>query len=56
MILVYIYIYIYIHATYEMKIKLVGWLVGSYGMSILIGYLMPNPIYTYTLNIGFVNE
>ena len=27
-----------------------GW-VGFYGMSTIVGYLMPNPLYTYTLNI-----
>ena len=26
-------------------------LVGSYGISTIVGYLMPNPLYTYTLNI-----
>ena len=26
---------------------LVGWLVGFYGISTLIGYLMPNPVYMY---------
>ena len=27
------------------------WLVVFYGISILVGYLMPNPIYTYILNV-----
>ena len=31
-------------------IWLVGWVV-SYGISTLVGYLMPNPLYTYILNI-----
>ena len=26
-------------------------LVGSYGISTIAGYLMPNPLYTYILNI-----
>ena len=26
-------------------------LVGSYDISTIIGYLMPNPVYTYILNI-----
>ena len=26
-------------------------LVGLYGISTIIGYLMPNPLYTYILNI-----
>ena len=26
-------------------------LVGFYGISMIIGYLMPNPVYTYILNI-----
>ena len=28
---------------------LVGWLVGIYGISIFVGYLTPNPFYTYNL-------
>ena len=27
-----------------------GW-VGFYGISTLVGYLMPNPLYTHILNI-----
>ena len=27
------------------------WLAGSNGISILVGYLMPNPFYTYISNI-----
>ena len=27
------------------------WLVGFYGISTIVGYLMPNPLYTYILNI-----
>ena len=27
-----------------------GW-VGFYGISTIVGYLMPNPLYTYILNI-----
>ena len=30
---------------------LVGWLVGVYGISTIVGYLMPNPLYTSLLNI-----
>ena len=26
-------------------------LVGFYGISTIVGYLMPNPLYTYILNI-----
>ena len=26
-------------------------LVGFYGRSTIVGYLMPNPLYTYILNI-----
>ena len=36
-----------------------GWLVGwlkFYGISTLVGYLMPHPLFTYKLNIWFVNE
>ena len=28
-------------------------LVGFYGISTIVGYLMPNPLYTYILNIWF---
>ena len=27
---------------------LVGWLVGFYGISTLVGYLIPNALYTYS--------
>ena len=27
------------------------WWVGFYGISTIVGYLMPNPVYTYILNI-----
>ena len=30
-------------------------LAWFYGISTIIGYFMPNPIYTYILNIWFVN-
>ena len=30
-------------------------LVGFYGISTIVGYLMPNPTYRYILNIWFVN-
>ena len=33
---------------YTKKIKLVGWLF--YGISTIIGYLMPNHVYTYIFN------
>ena len=33
-------------------IKYIGFgLVWFYGISTVVGYLMPNPLYTYTLNI-----
>ena len=33
-------------------IKYIGFdLVGFYGISTIVGYLMPNPLYTYILNI-----
>ena len=28
-----------------------SWLVGFHGISTIVGYLMPNPLYTYILNI-----
>ena len=38
-------------------LSLISSLVGFYGISTIVGYLMPNPIYTYILNkkalIGF---
>ena len=30
---------------------MVGWLVEFYGISTIVGYLMPNPLYTYILNM-----
>ena len=30
-------------------------LVGFYGISTIVGYLMPNPVFTYILNIWFIN-
>ena len=38
-------LYIYI------KYKWYG-LVGVYGISTIVGYLLPNPLYTYILNIN----
>ena len=33
-------------------IKYIGFcLVGFYGISTIVGYLIPNPLYTYILNI-----
>ena len=43
---IYIYIYIYIYIKYIW----LGW-VGFYGTSTIVGYLMPNPFYTYISNI-----
>ena len=34
-------------------IKYMIWLGWVYGISTIIGYLMPNPLYTYILNIWF---
>ena len=31
------------------------YLVWFYGISTIVGYLMPNTVFTYTLNIWFVN-
>ena len=34
--------------------ELVGWLIGSlvvfYGISTFVGYLLPNPVYTYIIS------
>ena len=34
----------------ECKLFKFGW-VGFYGILAILGYLMPNPLYTYILNI-----
>ena len=60
---IYIYIYIYIVSPKNKYIFnnwfsdgtfgcCLGW-VGFYGISTIVGYLMPNPLYTYILNIWF---
>ena len=36
--------------------RTIGWLVVFYDISMLVGYLMPNPAYTYILNLWFINE
>ena len=41
---------LYIYIKY-MKFSLTGF----YGISTMVGYLMPTPLYTYILNIRFVN-
>ena len=30
-------------------------LVRFYGISTIVGYLMPNPVFAYMLNTGFIN-
>ena len=42
--------YIYNSVKKSMHCDLVG-LVWFYGISTIVGYLMPNPLYTYILNI-----
>ena len=37
--------------TVVMYVEEVGWLVAVYGISITVGYLMPNPFYTKILDI-----
>ena len=32
-------------------IRIHSWLVGFYGKSTPVGYLIPNPIYTYIINM-----
>ena len=49
-IYIYIYIYIYIHTLYMFG------LVGFYGISTILGYLMTNPLYTYILNCFVVSQ
>ena len=42
------------NAKSSLYIKYIGFgLVGFYGISTLVGYLMPNPQYTFILNIEF---
>ena len=44
----------YFHTKSSLYIYIKGiWFgfVGFYGISITVGYLMPNPLYTYILNI-----
>ena len=36
--------------AYDLKMVWFGW-VGFYGISTIVGYLMPNPLYTCILNI-----
>ena len=45
----------YLDATFDLdkECKPKRWLIKFYGSSTLIDYLMPNPIYTYILNIKF---
>ena len=48
------YVHLVIENLIESQLNLfVFWfgLVGFYGISIIVGYLMPNPLYTYILNI-----
>ena len=45
-----IYIYIYVCVCVCMCVYGVDW-VGFNGISTIVGYLMPNPLYTYILNI-----
>ena len=40
-----LYIHIYIYRMY-----MICW-VGFYGISTIVGYLVPKPLYTYILNI-----
>ena len=42
----HIYIYIYIYKI---------WLIGFYGISTIVGYLMPNPLYTYIYILNIYN-
>ena len=44
--MIYIYIYIYINGV------LVGWLVGFYGISTFVDYLMPNQFNTKITGIS----
>ena len=38
------------HSQYSLHLNQFG-LVGFYGISTIVGYLMPNPLYTYILDI-----
>ena len=42
---------------FQPNLKMPDWfgLVWFYGISNIVGYLMPNPVFTFILNIWFVN-
>ena len=42
---------------WPIDLRLVDWfsLIWFYGISIIVGYLMPNPVFTYILNKWFAN-
>ena len=47
------YIYI-LKDTESVRNRLIVWLVGVYGILPIVDYLMPNPLYTYILNIYYL--
>ena len=48
----YSYKHIILYSNIEgVSKKLVGWLIGFYGISTIVGYLIQNSVYTYILNI-----
>ena len=47
----YMYIYIYVYIYICIKCIRIG-LVDFYGISTVVGYLMPDPVYTYISNIN----
>ena len=44
-----------IAAHLKSHLRRYNWLVEFYGISTIVGYLMPNPVFTYILNIWFIN-
>ena len=50
--LVYIYIYTYIC----MYLSELSWLVGFYGISTFVGYLMPNPVLYKQFSLAWVHS
>ena len=46
-----------LYAKYEIYVKFTALVIGLvcfHGISTIVGYLMPNPLYTYILNIYYL--
>ena len=49
---VYVYRHVFIHRYTFSRFSFLVWF---YSISTIVSYLMPNPVFTYKLDIGFVN-